>query len=178
VVYTWGKTGIDWVRAVRGGLPTAPIAPSGPTPTPTPTPECTTAGDCPATGNECIAATCNATVCGTQNLGNAHVLSTGQVTGDCQDLVCDGAGGTTSIDAPADLPLSTTACKAPSCSGPSPLHPTFANAPTGADCSADNNPPNHVCGDTSNVSVAGKCVECNTNADCPNPTTCFAFICQ
>jgi hypothetical protein len=192
-LFTWAKINDNWVRAVRGGLSSAPPAGSVATPTsaptavptatptggatavPTPTPQCATAIDCPATGNECVVATCNANVCGTQNLGNAHVLSTGQTTGDCQQLVCNGAGGVVSIDAASDLPTSSTVCLiAPACSGPAPLHPTFTALPAGTDCSADNEPPNHICG--SGLSE-GVCVECNNNADCGGGQTCQFNMC-
>ena len=178
LVYTWDKTNTNWVRAVRGGLPLSTVAPASPTPTPTPIPGCTMDSDCPATGNECVVPVCSSGVCDTQNLGFAHALSSGQTTGDCQELVCDGAGGVTSIDNSGDVPTSFTVCKAAMCVGPPPLHAELINAPAGTDCSADNSPPNHVCGDTNEPSVAGKCVECNTNADCSFPQTCNAFLCQ
>lgn len=178
LVYTWAKTNTNWVRAVRGGLPLATVAPAGPTPTPTPIPGCTIPADCPPTGNECVDSTCNAGVCGTENLNITHVMSTGQTNGDCQVKVCDGSGGITSIDDAGDVPVSSTACKVPACIGPPPLHAELIVAATGTDCSADNNPPNHVCGDTSEPAVAGKCVECNTNADCTGPAVCSGFICQ
>src|SRR6185436_18594910 len=92
-VFSWSKTNVDWVVAVRGGFSSAaPAGASTPTvvptatPTggsPTPTPECVDASECPVSGNECVAATCIGNVCGTQNLGNSHVLSSGQIPGDC-----------------------------------------------------------------------------------------------
>jgi hypothetical protein len=181
-VFSWSKTNVDWVVAVRGGFSSA--APAAPTPvptatpggSPTPTPECTDASECPASGNECVAATCIGNVCGMQNLGNSHALSSGQTPGDCQQFVCDGAGGVTSIDAPGDLPTtSPSACLInPACSGPGALHPSFDPAAAGIDCTADNHPPAHVCG--SDVQ-AGTCVQCNTNADCPGSSPCLGHTC-
>ncbi len=131
-----------------------------------PTGTCCTSADCPATGNECVARTCVGGVCGTRNLGAEHTLSTGQTAGDCQKIVCNGAGGTTSIDDPMDIPTSSTACRiTPACTG-SPLTPSFTAAPTGTDCTNDNDPPNQVCGDTTDLLVAGTCVECNVDAEC------------
>jgi hypothetical protein len=102
------------------------------------------------------------------DLGNSHVLSTGQTPGDCQKVVCDGNGGVTHIDDPTDLPTSNSVCQTnPACSG-SPLGPTFTPAPTGTDCTADNTAPNHVCGDTTVTAISGRCVQCNTSADCPS----------
>jgi hypothetical protein len=142
--------------------------------------QCNTVADCPATGNECVVATCNGT-CGTSNLGNTHVVSTGQSPGDCQKVVCNGAGGTTSIDDPTDLPTSSTVCLTnPACAG-APLAPSFTPATAGNDCSADNQSPKHVCG--SGV-FSGVCVQCNGDADCSalndaGVLTCsVAHVCQ
>jgi hypothetical protein len=144
--------------------------------------ECVAATDCTPTGNECIVNTCNNNTCGTQDLDQTHTLSTGQTTGDCQKKVCNGSGGTTSIDDPTDLPASTTVCLInPACTG-TPLAPHLTPAATGTDCTSDNKPPNHVCGDTNNALIAGKCVQCNTIADCPvvdgGMLDCVNNICQ
>jgi hypothetical protein len=117
--------------------------------------ECVSANDCPATGNECIVPTCNANVCGTSYLGNSHVLSTGQITGDCQKRVCDGAGGTTLIADTTDLPTSNSVCLInPACVG---NQPHFDDAPDGTSC---NDVVNGHC-------TAGVCVGCF-----PDTTTC------
>jgi hypothetical protein len=90
-----------------------------------------------------------------------------QTPGDCQQIVCNGSGGVTSIDDATNLPTSDTVCETnPACCGPSPLVPCFMAAPTGTSCTADNNPPNQVCGNTSNDDIAGTCVECNGDGDC------------
>jgi hypothetical protein len=44
--------------------------------------------------------------------------------------------------------------------------PCFTDAQTDTYCGGDNDPPNQVCGDTTNSNIAGMCVECNTDADC------------
>jgi len=145
---------------------------------------CNGANDCPATGNECIARACNANACGTSFLGSSHVMSTGQASGNCQSLVCNGSGGTTSIDDNTDPPpASATVCaSAPQCTG-NPLAPTYTPAATGTSCSADGQWPKHVCGDTSILAVAGKCVECNVTSDCSavndaGVLTCVGNVCQ
>ena len=137
--------------------------------------ECNSIADCPATGNECIAATCNNNVCGTTNLDQSHTLSTGQTSGNCQKIVCNGAGGTISIDDAADLPVSNTAClMSPACTG-APLTPSFTPAAQGDSCTTDNQPPKRVCG---GGGLAGVCVECNGDADCTAPTpTCSSNVC-
>jgi hypothetical protein len=136
--------------------------------------ECNAPADCPATGNECVTRTCVANTCGTMNLGASHTLSTGQTPGDCQRIVCNGAGGTTSADDPTDLPASSTVCLTnPACTGV-PLAPSFTPAAAGTDCTADNNPPNDVCG--SDI-AAGTCVDCNGDGDCTAPATCVNHVC-
>ena len=140
---------------------------------------CNVPTDCPATASECVLRTCTGSVCGTQNAASGTVLSM-QTPGDCQKLVCNGAGGTTSVDDGTDLPTSTTLCLTmPACTG-SPLRPSFTPAATGTNCTADNKPPRHVCGDTTKPAIAGTCVQCNANADCPMATpTCNASnVCQ
>jgi hypothetical protein len=138
--------------------------------------QCATGADCPPTGNECIAATCTGSpkMCGVTFLDQTHAVSN-QTLGDCQKIVCDGAGGTVSVDDPIDLPFSNTVCDTPSCVG-HPLVPVLIPAPTGTDCTADDNPPNHVCGNTASP-AAGRCVECNTNADCSGGTSCSDNTC-
>jgi plastocyanin len=125
--------------------------------------ECNAPADCAPTGNECVVPTCTTNVCGTTNLDGTHTLSTGQTSGDCQKIVCNGMGGTTSADDAGDLPVSATACLTdPACAG-TPLAPDFTPAAAGTDCSADNDPPNHICG---GGIAAGTCVQCNVDADC------------
>ena len=128
--------------------------------------ECNVAADCAATGNECVVATCTNNVCGTMKLGQSHVLSSGQAAGDCQKLVCDGNGGSVSVDDPTDLPFSNDICEInPNCTG-SPLGPSFSGAPAGTDCSAEaGGTTAHVCGDP-NGPAAKTCVDCNTDTDC------------
>ncbi len=132
--------------------------------------ECNVPADCGPTGNECVVATCMTHGCGTMNLGASHTLSTGQSPGDCQKIVCDGAGGTTSADDATDLPTATTLCEInPACAG-APLAPAFDPAATGTDCTADGMLPRHVCGDTTMPTYAGTCVACNVDGDCTTGT--------
>jgi hypothetical protein len=122
----------------------------------------------------------HAHACGTSNVaGGTAPPGLTQTPGDCQKLVCNGSGAVTSIDDPTDLPLSMTACLTNAACVGTPLTPTFTPAPTGTDCTADNQPPKHVCGDTT-TAFAGVCVECNVNGDCTGGlTTCSAsHTCQ
>jgi len=109
-----------------------------------------------------------------------HTLSTGQTSGNCQKLVCDGAGNIVSVDDPTDPPpASGTVCAtSPTCAG-SPLKPSYTVQPTGTDCSGDGQLPKHVCGDTTDSTVAGTCVQCNAVADCVNDGgTCTNHVCM
>ena len=130
---------------------------------------CNTVADCPTPPNECTVNTCSGNTCGTTFPDMTHTLSSGQTAGNCQKLVCDGAGNIVTADDPTDPPpASGTACAtSPTCSG-SPLAPTYTLQPTGTDCTADNKLPKHVCGDTTDNTVKGTCVECNTPSDCPS----------
>lgn len=138
--------------------------------------QCNSASDCPAPPglSFCAMATCTSGVCGAFYPGTGTSPPAFQTPGDCQRVACNGSGGVVSVDDPTDLPVSSSICESsPSCSG-SPLAPSFTPASTGTDCTADGNPPNHVCGDTANGNIAGVCVQCNTNADCAaiGLTTC------
>jgi hypothetical protein len=140
---------------------------------------CNVAADCPPTGSECIAATCTANTCGTQFLDNTVTVAVGQTSGDCQKLVCNGAGGTVQVDNPSDPPFFATVCEVGSCAG-EPLAPVITFAATGTSCLADNQPPNQVCGDTTVPAIAGTCVQCNVDADCAalTLTVCTANVCH
>jgi hypothetical protein len=137
--------------------------------------ECTSGVcDINGTGNccaaSCVGGACGATSCDTSGAcvypGNTVAPPMLQTPGDCQQIVCSGNGSTTSVNAPTNLPTSTTVCETnPACTG-NPLTPNFTPAPTGTPCTADNHPPNQVCGDTSNSNIAGTCVECNVDSDC------------
>ena len=132
---------------------------------------CNAPTDCAPTGNECIVRTCTSHVCGTMNLGQTHTLTTGQTPGDCQKIVCNGAGGMTSADDATDLPTSSTVClTSPACTG-APLTPSFTPASMGTDCTADGVTNHDVCG---GGTAAGLCVECNADPDCVaiGMTTC------
>jgi len=174
--------------AVPTATPTAPIA------TPTQTPKlagaaCSANNQCSSgycgafgTGHCCGAACSVGGICGATDCGAAGQCSypstvtlASSAPGDCQDVFCNGIGGTTSVDAPTDLPTSATVCQIPACSGPSPLHPTFTAAAAGTDCSADNQLPKHVCG--SGIS-AGVCVQCNGDGDCSGGQTCHSNVCS
>lgn len=113
---------------------------------------CQGIADCPVTGNECVVPTCTAGLCGTMNLDNSHVVAT-QTPDDCQQVVCDGNGGTTTVALASDHPASTE-CDTISCNGTTVMHtpqPTTTTCGTGGGMVCDG---------------AGSCVDCNTAAQC------------
>jgi hypothetical protein len=130
----------------------------------------TGSGHCCSTSCAAGTANCGATDCNTSGAcvypGTSTVVTSGQTSGDCQQLVCNGSGGVTSANDATDTPTSNTVCLInPTCSG-APLSPSFTPAPTGTDCTADGVAGKTVCGDTSNPLLAGTCVQCNTAANC------------
>ncbi|MEZ4307779.1 MAG: lamin tail domain-containing protein [Polyangiaceae bacterium] len=114
--------------------------------------ECILATDCPGTDDECQMRTCTAGVCGVDftAMGTAVAAQTG---GDCQQIVCDGNGGTTSIADDADLPNDNEECTSDSC---------VAGAPTFTDVSAGT-----TCGASGVCDGNGSCVGCTVATDCP-----------
>jgi hypothetical protein len=128
---------------------------------------CASFGACPAIVPQCGATDCDAT--GACVYPGNTVAPTGlQTPGDCQRVVCNGSGNDFSIDDFNDVPgPSGSACRIqPSCCGPSPLTPCYANAAAGTSCTSSGDSNARICGDPSNANVAGTCVECNTTVDC------------
>jgi hypothetical protein len=123
---------------------------------------CTVA--CIPAGGDCGATDCNAS--GACVFPGSGVAPAGlQTPNDCHKVVCDSVGGTTSVPDGTDVPVASTVCLInPQCFGGT--QPTFDAAPTGTDCTADGQLPKHVCGDPAIPAIAGKCVECNVDADC------------
>jgi hypothetical protein len=69
-------------------------------------PACSTNADCGAS-TECVTYTCSTGVCGTSNQPYGTPIAA-QTAGDCHQVVCDGAGGTTSAIDNGDPPSSST----------------------------------------------------------------------
>jgi hypothetical protein len=92
--------------------------------------ECVAATDCPLPPNECQARACTANVCSTVNQPFGIPISS-QTAGDCQVVVCNGTGGTTSIPQDSDLPDDGNACTSDSCVAGTPF---FTNLPNGIPC--------------------------------------------
>jgi hypothetical protein len=129
--------------------------------------------DCPAPPSECAQPICTAEgKCATQPTAVDTPIAQ-QTAGDCRKVVCDGAGGTKMITDSADVGDDQEICTADGCNGSSPSH-----APVAGDCSAEGPAPAHLCGDPAGP-AAGKCVECNADADCPTAgQTCKDNACN
>ena len=75
---------------------------------PCPAPPCTTPGDCPDTGDVCIAPVCTKGRCGKAFVANGTRLPDAfQTAGDCRAEVCDGTGGTEFEPDDDDTPTAT-----------------------------------------------------------------------
>ena len=127
---------------------------------------CITGSDCPGSDTDCAQRACNSGVCGTTLAGSGTVVSTGQSPGDCQQLVCAGDGGITSIDDNSDKPTNPSACVAGTCSNG---NPGTSNLASGATCSGPNGA--NLC------DGQGNCVQCNQASDCGTSNGCRTFSC-
>lgn len=95
--------------------------------------ECLAATECPGTDTPCFTRACSAAHACSPVLAPAGVAATGQTTGDCQDVVCDGAGSASSSADNGDLPVDTNACTLNVCTAGVPSNP---NASDGTVCDA------------------------------------------
>jgi hypothetical protein len=142
--------------------------------------QCLVAASCPGGADTtCQTKTCLGNVCGLSFADNG-TLVTVEPAGDCQEVVCDGTGGTKPAEDDDDLPTSTNQCVQNVCSGGVPSNPP---KPATTTC----NQSNGVCDPTAGTCEcdgAGACVECITAADCPggpdtecNTRTCTNGVC-
>ena len=129
------------------------------------------ANDCPAPPT-CVTAICLAGACSTTFVAGGTPAGP-QTAGDCKQNVCNGAGALTSIDDNNDHSGDGEACTNDTCVAGVPSHPPFAG---GTDCAAEGPAPKHLCG-TIGSAAAGKCVECNSAADCAS-MVCLTNVCQ
>ncbi|HTJ84451.1 MAG TPA: hypothetical protein VL400_22185 [Polyangiaceae bacterium] len=94
--------------------------------------QCNAASDCASTGTICQSATCLQNTCGLANDASGTLApAAAQTSGDCKDLVCDGAGGTTTQADPGDLPIDGDDCTLDLCTGGTPSNPP---SPAGTPC--------------------------------------------
>jgi len=115
--------------------------------------QCLAAADCPGVDDDCNTRTCVDNTCGISFSAQGTGLAT-QTPNDCQQLVCDGAGGSGAINNNNDLPAEdNNECTTGGCNQGTP---TQTNVAAGTQCNTD-----HLC------DGAGACVECLTPNDCP-----------
>ncbi len=105
--------------------------------------------------------------CKVNNTANGAVLPNGQqAAGDCQQLQCNGNGGTKSVADNNDLPADDgKQCTSETCSNGMPQHPPKAT--------------NTVCNQGGGFFCdnAGNCVECNMATQCTVPPECQHATC-
>ena len=125
--------------------------------------DCVNAQDCPGSDDECQHRTCSEGTCG-MAFTPANTPAGTQVTGDCKQQVCDGAGNATTIEDPADPFDDQNPCTDDLCKNGAPDNPPSAS---GTACSV---------GSGTRCNGAGQCVECLDDPDCASKV-CVAFKC-
>ncbi len=127
---------------------------------------CVGPGDCEQLppDDECRVRTCEGGVCGQQLTDASTPLGeAAQAAEDCQVVVCDGRGGTETIEDPSDVPDDGLECTEDACVGGVP---TSTPVDAGIECSAGH------CND------AGQCAGCASPAECAGVSDfCQAVTC-
>jgi hypothetical protein len=117
--------------------------------------QCTAAAQCPGVDSECAARVCNAGACSVAYTAAGTPLAS-QTAGDCQELQCNGSGGTVSVNRNDDVPADDgNSCTDEACDAGSPTHPP---RPANTACAQNGG---SVC------DASGSCVGCNADAQCP-----------
>ncbi|HEY1812016.1 MAG TPA: hypothetical protein VGG74_06635 [Kofleriaceae bacterium] len=118
---------------------------------------CISAAECPGSDTECETRTCIGNTCGIDYQIEGTVLAN-QVAGDCEDLVCDGSGGTEQVVDDSDTP-SGSACTTGSCNNGFPTQtPAGSGTPCGSDFECDGS---GNCGDYCGNGVALGSEDCD-----------------
>jgi hypothetical protein len=128
--------------------------------------ECHIATDCAGSDTECHVRTCIANKCGVHKVGQGVVLLPAhQTVGDCKSIVCDGNGGTTTVNDNMDSASDGLACTDDICSNGTLQHPFTAAR--------------HACNENGGqlCDGAGACVPCLIATDCGSDTECTTFAC-
>ncbi|HEX7479381.1 MAG TPA: hypothetical protein VF331_16380 [Polyangiales bacterium] len=128
--------------------------------------ECHIATDCAGSDTECHVRTCLANKCGVHKVGQGVVLLPAhQTVGDCKSIVCDGNGGTTTVNDNLDSASDGLACTDDICSNGTLQHPFTAVR--------------HACNENGGqlCDGAGACVPCLIATDCGGDTECTTFAC-
>lgn len=125
---------------------------------------CIVADDC-GESTFCLTWACDGGVCFPSEKANNTILPANeQVTGDCQQLKCNGSGGAKSLTENTDVPFDDgNPCTSETCTQGTPVHPL---KPEGAVCSGDG-----LC------TATGQCVDCLDNGDCTGAAQCLGNVC-
>lgn len=129
--------------------------------------ECVEPGHCVGIiEDQCTKRACVNNSCQVNYLGPASPAGpAAQKPGDCKIVVCDGFGGTKTINDDTDTPNDDNGCTVDGCLNGSEVH---TNVPVGTNC-----------GTNSACNAAGQCVGCSKPADCPGTFTfCKERVCQ
>ena len=126
-------------------------------------PACNVPADCTGTDTACTVRICVAGLCGTAPRASGNAPEAFQTAGDCHKVVCDGAGGVTSVIDNTDFLADNNACTADLCTAGVPSHPALAAR---TPCSGG------LC------NGAGVCVACLADSDCGTPTECRTPTCS
>lgn len=128
--------------------------------------ECLTADTCPGQDTDCQTRICSVNKCGFK-YAPAGMPVTGQTSGDCQIVTCNGTGSTSTSTDNSDVPGSdNNTCTDETCINGVPSYP---NVPLMTPCSQG--------GGT--FCNAGTCVQCLTSTDCPGTDTeCSVRTCN
>ncbi len=118
--------------------------------------QCNVASDCPGADDECQTRTCIANTCGVSYTPDLTPVAL-QTDGDCQKVVCNGAGATKSVDDNADIPVDNIICTKDQCNNGAPSNPPEANG--------------FPCGGSLTCDGAGKCIGCTIPTDCQGTDT-------
>jgi len=124
---------------------------------------CMSPMDCPGADTECSQRSCEMGACGVV-FANAGTKVSAQVTGDCQQVVCDGMGDTTTEIDDSDTPNDGKECTTDSCSMGNPVYTPVAESTA---CTQGGK----VC------NSAGVCVECVKGSDCMSGVCDPTFVC-
>lgn len=122
-----------------------------------PLPECALPSECPLPTNMCLRATCDAGMCGIEPLP-ANTPYPTQIAGDCQVMLCNGAGLAVHVDDATDVQDDGNQCTSDTCLLGIPQH---APATKGAPCSQNGG---------MKCDGSGACVECIADGDCATGT--------
>ena len=123
---------------------------------------CVVDADC-GTPTACATPACTGGACAAGYVPSGQGKPGGQVPGSCQTVVCNGSGGTMNVADDGNVPTSSNACIAGTCSGGVPGN-TLLPAET-------------ACGAGLVCDGAGSCVGCLSDADCGTSNACATYRC-